>query len=297
MRGFFNKISVGTVQFGMDGYGILETPRISTKDVGMILRLLYTKGARYLDTAPLYGNSEEILGSVGVSDWNVMSKMLPIDACNALDIKNIEKSVMKSIETLGLDAIDGLFVHEPSNALHENAGHIFDSLNKLKDGGFLKNVGVSVYTPEELLKILERHSVDLVQIPMNVFDQRFENSGVLDLLARSGVKVHVRSVFLQGLLLKEPSDLPTYFKPWAQSFSNFHEFCHEEKIRPLQYILKQALMNSKVDKVILGFDGLQSVTDIVEEIEKIEVETSLQSDFSQSDVNLIEPRRWPSSWQ
>jgi hypothetical protein len=56
-------------------------------------------------------------------------------------------------------------------------------------------------------------------------------------------------------------------------------------------------MNSKVDKVILGFDSLESVTEIVEEIEKIEVVTSLENDFSESDVNLIEPRRWPSSWQ
>ena len=43
----------------------------------------------------------------------------------------------------------------------------------------------------------------MIQCPFNVFDQRLISSGAYKRMKARGIKVHVRSIFLQGLLLKE----------------------------------------------------------------------------------------------
>jgi|TARA_B110000879_G_C11178603_1_gene517246 hypothetical protein len=292
----FKKISVGTVQFGMENYGILGTQQIQLEEIKSILDLLYTKGSRYIDTAPLYGDSEKNLGKAGVNDWRVMSKMPPINPNNLFEIKKISSGVSKSLKNLSLKNAEGLFIHDPSNATHKNSGYIFDALFELKSKKIINNIGVSVYTPEELIHILDRFDVDMVQIPMNIFDQRFKNEGLLDLLEQRGINVHVRSVFLQGILLKNPLDLPAYFNTWKSSFEVFHNYCGEINVKPLQVILNQILNEEKIDKVILGFDSLQSVNEIIYEIDSLKNISFNNHLFSETDINLLEPRLWPSAW-
>lgn len=292
----FKKISIGTVQFGMENYGILGTQQIQLDEIKSILNSLYEKGSRYIDTAPLYGDSEKNLGKVGVKDWKVMSKMPPINPNNLFEIKKISSGVSNSLKNLSLKNAEGLFIHDPSNATHKNSGYIFDALFELKSKKIINNIGVSVYTPEELIHILDRFDLDMVQIPMNIFDQRFKNEGLLHLLEQKGINVHVRSVFLQGILLKNPQELPEYFNKWKSSFELFHNYCREINAEPLQVILSQILNEEKIDKVILGFDSIKSVYEIIYEINTLKNISFNNLLFSKTDINLIEPRLWPSAW-
>ncbi len=81
------KLALGTVQFGQD-YGIANSNgQTSRSEVDKILELARLKGIKTLDTAISYGESETILGQIGVQDFNIITKLpeLPKD-CN-----NIEK--------------------------------------------------------------------------------------------------------------------------------------------------------------------------------------------------------------
>ena len=54
--------------------------------------------------------------------------------------------------------------------------------------------------------------IEAIQLPLNLFDERFLNSGWIGKLKKNNVEIHIRSIFLQGLILKK--ELPSYFNNW-----------------------------------------------------------------------------------
>ena len=58
----YSKLMLGTVQFGMN-YGVANTTgKPSFETVKAILKEAYDGGINALDTAPEYGDSEEVIG-------------------------------------------------------------------------------------------------------------------------------------------------------------------------------------------------------------------------------------------
>ena len=71
------KLALGTVQFGLS-YGIANRKgQVQTGEVKNILDYAKENKINVLDTASSYGNSEEILGSIGVNDYQIISKTTP----------------------------------------------------------------------------------------------------------------------------------------------------------------------------------------------------------------------------
>ena len=68
-------------------------------------------------------------------------------------------------------------------------------------------------------------AVEIVQLPLNLLDQRFVQDGTLAELARRGTEVHVRSVFLQGVLLTDGAKLPAHFAPVRGRIDRFQAEC------------------------------------------------------------------------
>jgi aryl-alcohol dehydrogenase-like predicted oxidoreductase len=67
--------------------------------------------------------------------------------------------------------------------------------------GRIDRLGVSVQSPGEALEALDDPDVGHLQLPFNVLDNRWIESGVIEAIGkRADVIVHVRSVLLQGLL-------------------------------------------------------------------------------------------------
>ena len=59
--------------------------------------------------------------------------------------------------------------------------NVISDLEKAKSEGRVKKIGVSVYSPEQAKKILENYDIDIIQIPFNLLDQRFKESGLLEI--------------------------------------------------------------------------------------------------------------------
>src|SRR5690606_23722629 len=109
-------------------------------------------------------------------------------------------------------------------------------LSDLKTEGLCAAVGVSIYAPAELDAIWSDSSgwkPEIIQGPYNVFDRRLETSGWLDRLADSGVRVHTRSAFLQGLLLLPADKRPIYFAPFAALLDQWRDWCATQHTKPL----------------------------------------------------------------
>ena len=68
---------------------------------------------------------------------------------------------------------------------------------------FIKKKGISIYETKSLKKIYNTFDPDIIQLPSNIFDQRFIKSIWFKKLKNDKKEVHLRSIFLQGLLLEK----------------------------------------------------------------------------------------------
>ena len=112
----------------------------------------------------------------------------------------LEKHIKNSLKRLNVQSLHGLLLHNSKDLLSDKGKMLVDSLKKIKSNGLVNKIGVSVYAPSEFDRIFDLIKIDIVQAPLNIIDRRFETSGLLTKLY-NGIEIHIRSVFLQGLLL------------------------------------------------------------------------------------------------
>ena len=60
----------------------------------------------------------------------------------------------------------------------------YSNLLKLKDDKKIKKIGASVYEPNEVFKLLDIYDLDVIQIPLNLFDQRFIEKEVYNFIEK-----------------------------------------------------------------------------------------------------------------
>lgn len=279
-----NKLALGTVQFGIN-YGISnKNGQVSIEEVGRILDYAKENGINTLDTASLYGTSEEVLGQFNLEDFNVVTKTIKIN--NTLDrqenFEMFKEAFYSSQRKLGYIELYGLLFHSQDDLLSKNGNELWDLVSDFKEKQYVQKIGVSVYEPEILLEIIDKFDIDIVQLPLNILDQRFV--GVLDELKAKNIEVHTRSTFLQGLLLMENNEINPYF----------------EEIKPLlakipspkiAYALDFAKNLEQIDKIVLGCTLQKELQEIImmynKNIEKIDY-----SGFKVTNQNYINPSLW-----
>ena len=201
-------LALGTVQFGLQ-YGVAnQRGKVAAQEVRAILEFARRAGLDMLDTAVAYGESEALLGQIGVSDWQVISK-LPAVPVGCGDVERwVRDSVADSLARLNVARLYGLLLHRPGQLLDSIGGQLYAALRRLTVDGVVGKIGVSIYDPGELDRLCDHFAFDLVQAPFNILDSRLVQTGWLSRLRRGGTELHVRSVFLQGLLLMRPTDRP-----------------------------------------------------------------------------------------
>lgn len=283
------KIALGTVQFGLD-YGVANTSgRVSKNAAKEIIKLAHELGVDTMDTAAAYGSSEQVLGNIGVDNFKLISKTPPSFDTTDTPESWISNCAEQSLARLGVDSLYGLLLHRPMELLQANGLLIYEALVEIKRRGLVKKIGVSVYGPEELEKLLE-FDFDIVQAPMNILDRRMENSGWLDQLSKRGTEVHIRSAFLQGLLLMPSDHRPSYFAPWQSLLSKYDEWIAGEKLTPLQACLGYLNTCPAIEKIVVGVDTAHQLREIVSSINEPSPLPPIH--LQTNDLNLINPALW-----
>lgn len=286
------RIGLGTVQWGVD-YGVANregrTPRA---EVARILAAGRTAGLRVLDTAALYGDAESVLGEQDLTGLQVVTKTpryahAPITAADADDLK---ATLERSLTRLRLPSVHGLLAHHADDLLAPGGERLIDALLSLREAGKVERVGVSVYDGTQIAAVLERFTPDLVQLPLNVFDQRLIADGSLARLAALGVDIHVRSVFLQGLLLMPPDSVPAWFDPWRDALCAWHATCAARQVLPQQAALAFVCDLPEVSCCLIG---VQSCTQLEQSLDGLDAAPALDvAPFACSDPALLNPVNW-----
>lgn len=286
------RIGLGTAQWGMD-YGVANRDgRTLPEEVASILTAVRAAGLHVLDTAALYGEAELVLGEQDLYGLQVVTKTpryarAPITADDA---DNLKATLDRSLARLRLPAVYGLLAHHADDLLAPGGERLIDALRDLRDWGKVARIGVSVYDGAQIAALLERFTPDLVQLPLNVFDQRLILDGSLARLAALGVEVHVRSVFLQGLLLMPPDSAPAYFDPWREQLRAWHAVCAARKVQPQQAALAFACDLPEVSCCVIGVQNLTQLEQALAGLDSVPVFDAVP--FACSDPALLNPVNW-----
>ena len=257
------RIALGTAQFGLQ-YGIANhAGMVQFDDVRHILQEATTHGVDTLDTAIAYGDCESSLGQAGVGDWKVVTKLSALpEGCS--DVAGwVEAQVEGSTKRLGVSQLHGVLLHRPAQLLSKDGESLLQALHRLKAAGLTRKIGVSVYEPDELDVLMAEMQFDLVQAPLNILDRRLVESGWAWRLRDQGTELHIRSAFLQGLLLMEPDQRPRKFARWEHVWAEWARWLDETGLTPLQACLGYALGVEEVDKVVVGVDCVTHFQEIV----------------------------------
>jgi aryl-alcohol dehydrogenase-like predicted oxidoreductase len=285
------KLALGTAQFGLD-YGIANTAgQVAPEAALEILARAREAGMDTIDTAIAYGQSEQRLGDAGVKDWQIISKLPAMpDGCSDI-LAWVNASVDASLARLKVRHLHGLLLHRPGELLGADGVQLYRALSQLKVSGKVKKIGISIYEPTELDDLSPQYVLDIVQAPFNVFDRRLATSGWLHRLHAEGVEIHVRSAFLQGLLLFKTGKLPAGFKRWEPLWASWHSWITEGNSKPLQAALGHVLSYPEINRVVVGVDNIAQLNEILicAKSEHHRAPETLASD----DPDLLNPSRWP----
>lgn len=259
------KLCIGTAQFGMD-YGISNSSgKINLIEAKEILDYCQTENITTIDTAQAYGESETMLGNLGVEKFNIVSKILGKDKIEA------------SLENLNIQNLYAVLLHNENEINKEN----YAKLETYKTQGLVKKIGISVYTPSKLQNIIDNYKIDIVQLPLNILDQRFLQ--LMPKLKERGIEIHVRSIFLQGLLLME--NVPDYF-------NSIKPILNKMPKDRLGFCLNFVKNIEEIDKIVVGVTSKNELMQIVNAYNDRNDWTFDYSVYSIEDENIVNPSLW-----
>lgn len=283
-----SKFAIGTAQFGMP-YGCMnQSGQVSLDEVSKILALGKQHGLNMLDTAVTYGNAHQCLGEVGINNWNVVSKIPSFSKQDFIKEK-VSSYVKSSLDDLKLGSLYGLLLHDANQLLSRRGEEIYKALSESKTEGDANKIGISIYDFSVLETLLEYYDFDLIQVPFNVFDNRLLECSWLN-SSNKKFEVHVRSIFLQGILLSSPNSFPKKFAKWRHLFSRWWEWLSDNHLSPLQGCIRYVYNQPYVDKIVVGVDSLSQMIEIIECNKEIPLPTF--NDISTNDLQLINPSLW-----
>ena len=293
------RIGLGTVQFGID-YGITNVRgKVDEKEVSRIAETAVKVGITVIDTACEYGISESVLGRIFPKDVDLRivtktpvstSPEIDTDFCN-----KVKSKFENSLSQLGIDQSYGLLVHHAADILKLGGDKLVQMLRSLKSEGKTEKIGVSIYNAEEIDGILKIFQPDLVQIPINILDQRLLKSGQLQKLKNLGVEIHARSLFLQGTLLIDSNKLPAFFSPVQHRFKEIESMAVTLGLSKLELCLLFGLSVKEIDILIIGITSLNELLDLQKSYANLN-DHKLEniSHLSIDKEMYINPALWPS---
>ena len=259
------KFYIGSAQFDSD-YGITNSNFLNSTEINKIVSYAVKNKIQHIDTSPMYGNSEIIIGKLK-HKLSITTKIPKFIGEKDEYASWIESSLYNSLNNLNIKKLDCLLFHD-----------------------MIKKIGFSIYDLSELDEGLRGLTPDIVQLPYSIFDRRIEESSLIQKLRISGTEVIARSIFLQGLLANKDFNFKKKFKDKSEIFYLWHRYCEENAIEPFNACI-EFIKNSKyIDGFVIGVSSLKEIIQAANAFKKV---STFKPTFEKVyDESLIDPRKW-----
>ena len=285
-----NEIILGSANFNQI-YGITKN-FINKKEIKRSFNLALKNNIRIIDTSPLYNKSEKIIGLLNNNRFKIISKISkPPKNIKRENIKKwVKLKVSNSLKNLKIKKFECLLLHNVDSLLSKNGNEIYKNIKNMKTIGLTNKIGISIYDFNILDKILKKFKFDLIQAPFNILDQRLVTTGWLKKLKKRKIKVYVRSIFLQGILLLKHNQLPEKLKKLNKNLIIWENWLKKNKFKPLQVCISFVLNQRQLDGIVVGYNNKNQLNQILKQ-------KKMKSSFSIPNLNirnrkLIDPRKW-----
>ena len=235
-------------------------------------------GVNYIDTAPGYGNSEEVLGkalSEVDTDCFIATKLggrpQPFDP---RDRDGLWASLEESLRLLGRDQIDVLLIHEPDRpgqydwfeSWDDFTGPVTDVLGEAKDRGLIRYTGLGGTTAYPMARIIEKGDFDIVLTAFN-YSLLWREAAleVIPAAKKKGMGIIAGSPLQQGWLARRFDDVVRDNPPAWLAASRREQLlalyrCVDELGMPLpELALRFVFSNPDVDCVLMGTRSAKEV--------------------------------------
>lgn len=309
LRGYkISRLTLGTVALGMN-YGISNNGEKPDREKSSgILSTALKAGINTLDVARGYGEAEELIGNflnAGEIDQpvNIVTKFR-ISPENLNDKEKIRaeiyQSVRASIKFLKVKYIPICLFHMSRRLPLDGVLEVLPSIFcDLKNDGLIDAAGVSIDHPREAGSFLEHPVIEVMQVPLNIFDTRLIKNGILHRLHTQGKIVFVRSVFLQGLFFMKPGNLKgnlTGAAPYIEALQQIAGMANMS-IAQLAFSFINSLQG--INSIVFGAVSREQVTQNIELAQtgamSDEITASIKSKFDQIPEHIITPGLWSSA--
>lgn len=276
------ELAIGTANFG-NQYGI-NKKKLTFQEIKKILIFAKEKRIKYLDTSFNYGDSIKILSKFNLKNFNISSKFFiakePI-------INSVISQIKSNLKILKIEMFENLMIHNFYQLTKKDIIKNIPLLLMIKNEKLTKNIGISVYDPKELDLTWGIWRPDLVQFPLNILDRRFLHSKWIDKLKNNKIKIHVRSIFLQGLLLNN-----TIINRTSKKFiKNFSIWSSNNNIKKSEACINFIKSIKKVNRVILGVENSYQLSELHKYFISKNKYIYPKKNYTYN-MNIIDPRRW-----
>ncbi|GAB3254148.1 aldo/keto reductase [Larkinella harenae] len=300
----FSQLTLGTVQLGLN-YGISNSGGIpDSQESFRMLRYAAEAGINTLDTARQYGHSEQILGDF----LTTQPLAQPIHLVSKFKISpghlshpnrawnEVYNSVKQSVDTLKIDKLPVCLLHKGAEPIDAVMKLLPTLLRQLQEEDLIDIGGLSAYCPEDVAASLTENEVEALQIPLNIFDQRLLQNGVLDQLALSSKLVFARSVFLQGLFFMKPDQLSGNLKNAGCHLKRLQKMAEQTHLSIAQLAFSFVRDLPAVNSLVFGAVNEAQIRQNIELLNgpaiPASVRTEMQDVFQQMDEAIITPGLW-----
>jgi aryl-alcohol dehydrogenase-like predicted oxidoreductase len=236
-----------------------------------------------------YGDAEKVVGELNQNRFEIISKLPDLSKIESSeDYNEVSVFLQQTLENTQQQQLCAYLLHSIDN-LKINGDVLWKKMQDLKEHGLTKKIGYSLYSPKQLDLYFDQYKPDIVQIPMNVLDREFQKTGWLKKLKDNGVEIHVRSVFLQGLLLMEYENqllkFPTHKSIWDLLRNELNSFGSSA----LDYCLGFAKAVEEIDEIVVGANSSYELRETMSSKSKL---SSVPIELASSDEQLIYPFKW-----
>lgn len=283
------ELALGTVQFGLD-YGVAgRGAPVPEDEVRQILRRASQLGIRVIDTAQAYGDIQARLAGLAPDGaFGIVTKLppLPRDLLAAEAGAWAVQALQRAKDELG-SALHAVLFHRGEDLLESRGAVLWERCSNWAAASGC-SLGISCYDPDTLRQVRERYPVAIAQLPGNAFDQRLSK---LHLTPEQPLQVHVRSAFLQGLLLMQEAEAARRVPRAAKALAAWHDWLRKHSLRALPAALGFVKALKGATHCVVGVDGLEQLEQVAA---AWDAAAPLHADaLAVDDLQVIDPRHWP----
>ena len=290
MHPLVSKLGLGTAQFGLDGGSARGRP--ADLEVRDILSVAARSGLTVLDTGAASPHTETVVGALLPRPSSLRISMKAPRGDRGPDF--VETEARAALMRMGLAGADAIVVQSAGDLFSPYGMAMWERLLKLRETGLFQRVGISAYASDDPAGLARRFRPDLIQAPVSLLDQRLLVDGSLAAIRELGIEVHLRSVFLNGLLFLPPDRVPSQYKGAAGRLSRARRLIAEGRSDPLQAALGFALSRPEANAVIVGAATAAELQAVIAAASSPPPDLDWD-DMALEDAEIVDDRRWPGS--